>query len=281
MACFKNNNNQIDPNIKYISMCCYGPTGPTGPTGLTGATGATGPTGPTGPTGLTGNTGDIGPTGPTGLTGATGVTGPTGATGVTGPTGPTGLTGATGDIGPTGPTGLTGATGDIGPTGPTGLTGATGATGPTGLTGNTGDIGPTGPTGPTLSIDSILVDNDGTQSVTASSLVDLGTVINSTGSSITFTSPNTINLTESGTYLIQYDALIANTSTAGNVGASLLINGSVVPNASEYVPASTNQAQFVLQHNLTITTATTVSISNNSSVSNDYHDSSLSILKIG
>ena len=43
-----------DPNIRYITMSCFGPTGPTGPAGPSGGpTGATGPAGATGPTGPT------------------------------------------------------------------------------------------------------------------------------------------------------------------------------------------------------------------------------------
>lgn len=126
----------------------------------------------------------------------------------------------------------------------------------------------------------MLVDNDGTQTVTANTLVDLGSIINSTGTSITFTSPNVVNLGV-GTYILLFESLISNTSSdSGDVGASMLVNGTVVPNASEYTPATTTQSQFVLMHSLTVTAATTVSIRNGSSVSNQYHDTSLLILKI-
>lgn len=141
--------------------------------------------------------------------------------------------------------------------------------------------GSTGPTGRSATIDSILVDNDGVQTVVSNALVNLGTQINSTGTSITFTAPNTVTLAAPGSYLIQYDALIANTAASGDVGVTMLVNGTVVPNASEYVVASSNEAQFVVQHSLTITTPTTITLSNRSPVSNDYHDSSLSIIKLG
>ncbi len=97
---------------------------------------------------------------------------------------------------------------------------------------------------------------------------------------MTFTSPNTVNLTVPGTYYILYECLISNVSTAGDVGASMLINGTVVGNAAEYVPATSTQTQIVLQHNVTIAEPTTLTIENRSTVSNNYHDSSLSIIKI-
>ena len=216
-----------------------------------------------------------GPRGATGPTGPAG--GPTGPTGATGPQGLQGIVGPTGATGPQGLQGIVGPTGATGPQGLQGIAGPTGATGPQGLQ---GVVGPTGPTGPAVTIDSALVDNDGTQTVAADSLVDLGTLINSTGTSITFTSPNTINLAEPGSYYILYSTLVSNTGAAGDVGASLLVNGTVVNNASEYVPATSTQTQIVAQHSLTITDPTTITISNESTVSNDYHDSSLSIIKI-
>ncbi len=282
---------QQNANSCPRSCCCYGPTGATGPTGPAGPTtvdvGITTTTEPgtqaivtnTGtqqnavfsfaiPAGATGMTG---PTGPQGLQGIQGVTGPTGATGNTGPTGPQGLQGIQGI---TGPTGATGATGITGPTGPQGLQGIQGVTGPT------GPMGATGPTGATPIIPSSLIDNDNTLTVPVNGLVDLGTVINTTGTAITFTAPNTVTLNQAGTYFILYHCLVANTSAAGSVGASMLVNGTVVGNASEYVPATTDEVQIALQHSITITSPTTISISNRSNVSNEYHDSSLYIMKI-
>lgn len=153
-------------------------------------------------------------------------------------------------------------------------------TGPAGLTGPTGPTGATGPTGTVAALDSILVDNDGIQAVDANALVDLGAVINSTGTSATFTAPSTVTLA-AGTYLISYEALINNVADTGDVGASLLVNGTVAGNASEYVPATTTQTQINLQHSITVTDPTTISIRNGSTVQNNFHDSSLSILKIG
>ncbi len=180
-------------------------------------------------------------------------------------------------FGPTGPTGPTGPAG--GPTGPTGATGATGATGPTGPTGATGATGPTGPTA-TVALDSILVDNDVTMLTPANTLVDLGDVINMTGTSIIFTAPDTVTL-DPGTYYIVYTTLVSNDATPGDVGASMVIDGTVVSNAAEYVPATTTQTQIVLQHNVNIADAgTTLQIRNASTVSNNYHDSSLSVIKL-
>ncbi|MDO5568909.1 MAG: hypothetical protein Q4G04_02195 [bacterium] len=153
--------------------------------------------------------------------------------------------------------------------------------GPTGATGPTGPTGATGPTGVAPTIDSILVDNDGNQTVASNGLIDLGSVINSTGASLSFTAPNTITFVEPGTYLIHFETLANNTAATGDLGVSMVINGAVIPNASEYVAGTTTESQFVLQHNYTASAGDTLTIENISTVSNDYHDSSLSIIKLG
>lgn len=159
----------------------------------------------------------------------------------------------------------------VGPQGPQGIQGRPGARGP---------MGATGPTGPAATIDSILVDYDGIQTVSAGSLINLGTVINSTGTSLTFSVPDTVNLVEAGTYFIQFSALVANTSASGDVGASMLINGAIAHNASEYILPSSVDIKIFLQHSVTITAMKTVQIRNYSTVSNNYHDTSLSVLKL-
>lgn len=269
----------------YCNSCCppgpQGPQGPQGVPGRPGATGVAGTTGATGATGVTGPTGTTGITGVTGSTGATGPTGPTGAVGATGSIGPIGPTGATGPAGDTGPTGAEGTVGDTGTTGPTGPTGPAGVTGATGATGPIGPTGPQGPTGTAATIDSILVDYDETQAVSAGSFVDLGSIINLTGTSLTFSAPDTVNLIEPGTYFIQFSALVANTSTPGDVGASMLVDGVAVHNASEYIVASSVETKISLQHNVTTTSMATVQIRNGSTVSNNYHDASLSVIKLG
>lgn len=149
------------------------------------------------------------------------------------------------------------------------------------LIGPQGPMGPQGPQGPAgaTTVESILVGNDGTQTVTANSLVNLGTVVNSYGANITFTSPSTITLL-AGTYYIVFQSLVANSSSSGDVGASMQVNGVVVPVAAKYVSATTTQTQIVLLYNLTVTSATTITILNASTVSNIYHDPSLSVLKL-
>lgn len=96
-----------------------------------------------------------------------------------------------------------------------------------------------------------------------------------------FTAPNIITLNEPGTYLMHFDSLIRNTAaSSGDVGASLLINGVVAPNASEYVSATTTETQISLQHSVTINDPANVTIQNLSTASNNYHDTSLSVIKL-
>ena len=90
-----------------------------------------------------------------------------------------------------------------------------------------------------------------------------------------------MNLIEPGTYFIQFSALVANTSTPGDVGASMLVDGIIAHNASEYILASSVETKISLQHSVTTTSLATVQIRNSSTVSNNYHDASLSVLKLG
>ena len=186
-----------------------------------------------------------------------------------------GITGPTGPTGSPGDPGIPGATGATGPTGPQGIPGPTGATGATGAT------GPTGAAGAINTPPNILIGYDADQVVSSNGTVDFGNLINSTGSSITFAPPSTVTLQDPGTYYILYTALIYNTSTAGDVGATIEINGVPTHNASQYVPATFTETQMVLQHSVMITAPVTITVRNLSNVSNSFHDSSLAIFKLG
>ncbi|MDQ0418986.1 hypothetical protein J2Z48_003211, partial [Croceifilum oryzae] len=181
--------------------------------GVDGVTGATGSTGADGVTGATGATGADGVTGATGSTGADGVTGATGSTGADGVTGATGATGADGV------TGATGATGADGVTGATGATGADGVTGATGATGATGPTGPTGPTGSsTVENNAIFTPVNGTPVTTSLVTIPFNPpVINGNPAFISFTPPDTINLTQ-GLYYISYDMRVTLTPGSAAIG---------------------------------------------------------------
>ena len=129
-----------------------------------------------GATGATGATGAAGAKGDKGDTGATGAQGPAGADGSNGTNGSDGAKGDKGDKGDTGSTGPQGATGATGPQGPAGADGADGADGATGATGPQGPAGADGADGSDASVSG----HTGTQTV----------VINSKGSTVTFTVAN-------------------------------------------------------------------------------------------
>jgi len=170
-------------------QCIIGPVGPQGPIGLTGPQGPIGLTGPQGPIGLTG------PQGPIGLTGSQG---PIGLTGPQGAQGSIGLTGAQGPIG------LTGSQGPIG------LTGPQGAQGSIGLTGAQGPIGLTGPQGGLLGGADFYALMPGDNSATVAPGTDVEFPNNgpNTGTTISRTGPSTFNLTNIGTYLVQFQVSI-------------------------------------------------------------------------
>lgn len=211
-----------------------------------------------------------GATGPVGPQGPQGETGPTGATGPQGEVGPTGATGPQGPIGATGPQGPIGATGPQGPAGPQGPIGETGPAGPQ------GEVGPQGPAGVS---ETLLVANNTEQSVATDELIDLGSEINTLGTSITFTAPDVITLSE-GTYNIIFNSLVSNTDASGIAGATLFVDGTAVSTAATYIPATTTDSQIVIQHSLNAADGTEIAFVNDSPVSNDYNFVNVSVIKL-
>ncbi|MBE1441782.1 collagen-like protein [Paenibacillus sp. OAS669] len=119
------------------------------------------------------------------------------------------LPGPPGPPGPQGPQGPAGPPGPPGPIGPTGLTGETGPTGPTGPTGETGPAGPPGPAGGIASFAFLCstVDQIVAAAPTPGGQGGAVTFNNPivTGTAISFTSPSTINILETGTYNISWE----------------------------------------------------------------------------
>lgn len=105
-------------------------------------------------------------------------------------------------------------------------------------------------------------------------------MINSTGESLSFTSPNKIIFKSAGTYLIQFSTLAENTTANGDLGASMLINGVIIPTASAYTKGFTVQKQYIFQHNYKANTNDILTFYNKSTVSNNYHDATVSIIKL-
>lgn len=135
-------------------------------------------------------------------------------------------------MGATGNAGMTGATGKIGPTGNTGVMGSTGATGPTGLTGATGPIGNTGVTGPTGATGVFSAAYGGAYSNT-STTIGLGILTASqvplpiymASSGVNNTPANSITITQSGDYLINYVLLNITLTLAVTFTFSMRRNG--------------------------------------------------------
>lgn len=136
--------------------------------------------------------------------------------------------------GPPGPPGPQGPQGPQGPTGPTGPTGETGETGPTGPTGETGPAGPPGPAGGIESFAFLCSSVD--QSITAAptpggqggAVTFNSSLIN--GTAITFTSPSTINIIQTGTYNISWEVF----PTQGNNAFGLFFD----PDGAGPLPAT-------------------------------------------
>lgn len=197
------------------------PFGPTGPQGVVGIAGIAGPTGPTGPTGLASNVvgpqGTVGVTGPQGPQGNAGSAGPQGGVGIAGITGPIGAQGPLGATGPQGIAGILGPTGPIGATGPQGSVGVIGAAGPLGPV---GVAGPTGPMGPPSFNTALVLNANGTMSVTDPS------------STLTTTSAAWLTIGNGGTnpasdFLGTTDNQALNIATSGTERMRVLGNGDV------------------------------------------------------
>ncbi len=206
--------------------------------------------------------------------------GPTGPAGPRGPIGPQGATGATGPQGPSGPAGATGATGAIGPQGPVGATGAIGPQGPVGATGATGPqgpVGPAGPQGPSGTNDAIYASLLTTTEVASLDIVPL--TLNTASPETTMTvSGSSVNVTESGTYLVTY-SLNGSTPT-GDVTVLLYQNGSLVAGESITEASSGENASLSKTILLNITAPATLSVYNGSAEAVTVLNSALTVLKI-
>lgn len=188
--------------------------------------------------------------------------------------GPVGPTGATGPIGPTGPTGATGPSGIAGATGPTG---ATGLTGVTGATGPTGPIGATGATG-VVDIDSAFVVNEAEQTVASGANLNLGTT-SVAGEDIGFVAPDTITL-QPGTYYINFESIVTNTADTGPAGVTIYQDGVAVPSTARYLDGTAVGGNITSQYLFTTTAQTDITVVNGSTVSNDYEQTNMSIIKL-
>lgn len=208
-----------EPCCENRNPCIFCPPGPQGPQGPQGVAGPQGPMGAQGPIGETGATGPqgpqgvAGPVGPQGPRGETGLTGPQGPAGIAGPVGPQGVAGpagATGPAGPQGPVGETGAIGPQGPIGPAGPQGPAGETGPAGPQGPIGETGPQGPAGTVLAFADFyaLMPPDNATTVAPGEDVDFPQDGPNSGTGINRLSADSFNLSEIGTYLVQFQVSV-------------------------------------------------------------------------
>ena len=228
-----------------------GPPGTAGPAGPVGPVGPQGPAGPPGPTGLTGRVGPPGPIAhwprrfrwsyrPSGSTrsgwprrfrwsyrpsGSTRSSWPRWSSrlrwscrssrpprsaGPPGPTGPQGPGGPAGPAGPQGPQGLPG------PAGPAGPQGQAGPAGPQGAQGQAGPAGPQGPAGTGITGFVYLFDTSEQVQIPQNGEVTFNTNghINPIGFVLHTERTGPIMITQSGTYLIQWEVNVDQGSSA-------------------------------------------------------------------
>jgi len=187
-----------------------------------------------------------------------------------GPAGPMGLQGPPG---PQGPQGIQGIPGPVGPAGPQGATGATGAAGPA------GPAGPAGADGTTATNQNALLYSVAPQTVSNGDSIDLGTnVINSTGD-ITASGTNGVTLTP-GQYLVTFVSDTSNTA-AGNLGASIAVNGTPLPEANSSVTTTAaGEGRTTLSTIVNLTDNGTVTVLNDTDNAVTYANSTLTVTKL-
>ena len=125
----------------------------------------------------------------------------------------------------------------------------------------------------------MLVANVATQAVTANSNVVLGTTQATNGTSISYTAPDTVNL-QPGTYLVEYTAVVNDTTGTGNIGGTILFNDTALPYASTYYDNETDSDTIKLQAIVTANTASTIKVQNQSTVTLNYINSNLIVVKL-
>ena len=200
--------------------------------------------------------------------------GPVGPQGPRGPIGPQGATGATGPQGATGPIGPQGPQGEVGPIGPQGPVGATGATGPQGATGATGPQGPIGPAGPSGTNDAIYaVSNAATIGVETVIPLILNSATTDTSMNV---ANNAVNITESGSYLVNY--YVSGSVATGEFITALYLNGAPISNEQIVQTEGAGAASKTILLNLNSGDA--LSLYNTSASEATLANASLTVLKL-
>ncbi len=184
------------------------------------------------------------------------------------------LRGPIGPQGPAGPTGATGATGAVGPQGPIGLTGATGPQGPIGLTGATGPQGPVGPAG---TGDAVYA-STGASTVADTTIIPLA-LTSATPATTMTVDGNAVNITEAGSYLVNYYA--GGTGTTGANSVSLYQDGVALPNESIVISDGGTAGSSSRTAVINVTTApASLSLYNTSGEELTLSGASLAVLKL-
>lgn len=206
--------------------------------------------------------------------------------GPAGPMGPQGPTGAQGPQGIAGPQGPAGADGAVGPQGPQGIPGAVGPQGPAGEPGPQGVAGPAGPQGPAgadgtaATTENALRYNTATVTTAAGANVDLPTVqINSPDGSITESGTDGLTLAP-GQYLLSFTSDVGSTST-GNAGAALALDGAPIPSASASVRQTPSDVERITINTIAnVDAPSTLTVQNNTSTPNTFTNSTLTAVKL-
>jgi hypothetical protein len=132
----------------------------------------------------------------------------------------------------------------------------------------------------------LLVGNTETSSVANNGSIPLGAIVNSTGTDIGFSSPDTITI-KAGTYFILVNCIVSvsssvfsNNISKKNVGATLMLNGTAVATASTYVDSSDDPVTITLQHLATVASDSTLKVINSSGIMNDQQSTTVTVIKL-
>lgn len=142
-----------------------------------------------------------------------------------------------------------------------------------------GPVGPPGPTG-TTTTDSIMLTKMESQIRESKASLNLGTKINSTGTSITFSAPSTITLSK-GSYLIQVFSVATNENGTSKPTIAITVDGVIIPTTSLTYEKSNKPSPLFVQHNLTIESPVIINIVNSGTECLKYVGTTISIIKLG
>ena len=163
---------------------------------------------------------------------------------------------------------------------PSAIIGPQGPQGPQGEVGPQGPIGPQGPVGPVATGEVLALSGVACQPVPTSESLNLGAVVTTSGTAITFTAPNTITLNQAGLYAVTYNGTACD-PTQTEIGLAVAQNDVPIPSATtEFTKAVDTTATVSVATVITAAAGDTITVINPTSATVNYGNSSVTVVKL-